>query len=211
VLQLGVFEFYVREQSGDRRGIVDRRQRHVASSLIPVVQGNALSRPWAVKDSVSTHVQSVGLGLNIGGNVGGRIVRDRREPSSLRLQSGGKMRDWDSLVQADVPLYLLIANGINDGGEIVGFGVDGEGDVHGFLATPCELAGKDCDWCRQKDKGESAYLIDDTTPSNRRPVVSEKSREQLRHHMPYGMGGLGGPLTQQQQSEPFMPYRQQPS
>ena len=36
------------------------------------------------------------------------------------------------------PLYLLSANGINDHGEIVGQGLTRNGDIHAFLAIPCD-------------------------------------------------------------------------
>src|ERR1035438_3566192 len=49
----------------------------------------------------------------------------------------GVMHDLNDLVQADSPLYLLTGFGINDGGEIVGYGADENGNLHGFLATPC--------------------------------------------------------------------------
>jgi probable HAF family extracellular repeat protein len=51
------------------------------------------------------------------------------------LWQHGVMTDLNTLIPADSPLYLLTAFGINDAGEIVGFGVTGTGDIHGFLAT----------------------------------------------------------------------------
>jgi probable HAF family extracellular repeat protein len=83
----------------------------------------------------------VGAGLNM--NNRGEIVG--ASVSAPGLASGnpraflwqqGVMTDLNALIPADAPLYLLTAFGINDAGEIVGFGVTGEGDIHGFLATP---------------------------------------------------------------------------
>jgi probable HAF family extracellular repeat protein len=48
----------------------------------------------------------------------------------------GVMTDLNTLVPADSPLYLLFASGINDKGEIVGFGATQAGDIHAFLAIP---------------------------------------------------------------------------
>lgn len=48
----------------------------------------------------------------------------------------GVMSDLNTLVPSDSPLYLLTAFAINDGGEIAGFGVTSDGDIHGFVATP---------------------------------------------------------------------------
>jgi len=39
-------------------------------------------------------------------------------------------------------LFLLFATGINNSGEISGFGVNGNGDVHGFLAIPVNGNGR---------------------------------------------------------------------
>lgn len=50
------------------------------------------------------------------------------------------MRDLNSLVPAESPLYLLNALAVNDADEMVGFGVTDGGEVHGFLATPTSLA-----------------------------------------------------------------------
>jgi probable HAF family extracellular repeat protein len=54
------------------------------------------------------------------------------------LWQKGQMRDLNSLVVGDSPLYLLFGFGINDVGEIAGFGVTGTGKIHAFLATPCD-------------------------------------------------------------------------
>jgi probable HAF family extracellular repeat protein len=53
------------------------------------------------------------------------------------LYRDGKMHDLNALVPPDSPLYLLIAYGINDAGQIAGFGVNSNGDIHAYLATPC--------------------------------------------------------------------------
>jgi len=45
------------------------------------------------------------------------------------------MTDLNSLAP-ESPLYLLFASTVNSRGEIVGFGVTEDGDLHGFLATP---------------------------------------------------------------------------
>ena len=55
------------------------------------------------------------------------------------LWQAGKMLDLNSLVPADSPLYLNIGFGINDAGEIAGYGTEkGTGDTHGFLLIPCD-------------------------------------------------------------------------
>ncbi len=55
------------------------------------------------------------------------------------LWQAGKMLDLNSLVPTNSPLNLTAGYGINDAGEIAGYGtVKGTGDVHGFLLIPCD-------------------------------------------------------------------------
>jgi probable HAF family extracellular repeat protein len=48
----------------------------------------------------------------------------------------GVMTDLNTLIPANSPLYLLMAQVINSRGEIVGLGLTNAGEVHGFLAKP---------------------------------------------------------------------------
>jgi probable HAF family extracellular repeat protein len=59
-------------------------------------------------------------------------------PMGIRafLYENGGIHDLNALVVGDSPLYLLIAQGINSGGEIVGTAVDPSGQQVGFLAVP---------------------------------------------------------------------------
>ncbi len=69
----------------------------------------------------------------------GEIVGVSTDPDfNLRafVWRNGLMTDLNSLAPADSPLYLMFASGINDRGEIVGWGMTSSGDIHGFLATP---------------------------------------------------------------------------
>lgn len=54
------------------------------------------------------------------------------------VSQNGVLVDLNTLVPQDSPLFLLTAFGINDRGEIVGFGVqkDSPNDLHAFLAVP---------------------------------------------------------------------------
>lgn len=82
-----------------------------------------------------------GLGMNNNGDVVGASVSApgpaTGNPRAF-LWHYGTMSDLNDLVAADAPLYLLNAFAINDRGEIVGFGVSGAGDLHGFLAVPVQ-------------------------------------------------------------------------
>jgi probable HAF family extracellular repeat protein len=54
--------------------------------------------------------------------------------------SAGNLIDLNTLVAGPPfsPLYLLVASDINDQGEIVGQGLAANGDLHAFLAVPCD-------------------------------------------------------------------------
>jgi hypothetical protein len=90
---------------------------------------------------------------------------------SAALWHEGAVYDLNKLAP-DSPLQLLTAFAINDSGEIAGFGVDTKsGDVHGFLATPCDLA-PTATAC-SSDKTVSAHQQDNTP----RAALSPRARE----------------------------------
>jgi probable HAF family extracellular repeat protein len=67
----------------------------------------------------------VGLSVDAAGNLRAFIWQD------------GAMTDLNTLVPADSPLHLWVAESINSSGEIAGFGMNkSSGDIHGFLLTP---------------------------------------------------------------------------
>jgi hypothetical protein len=104
------------------------------------------------------------------------------------------MHDLNALIPPDSPLYLLVAYGINDVGQIAGFGVQtSTGDIHAFLATPCDRNHADTDWC--KDDADGADAEADETAVRPRPVLSENTREQLQQRLRFGRFGaqLMGP------------------
>jgi len=67
------------------------------------------------------------------------------------LWQNGVPRDLNTLVPGPPfsPLYLLDAFDINASGEIVGFGLAINGDLHAFLATPCDEDHADVESCKQ--------------------------------------------------------------
>ena len=70
------------------------------------------------------------------------------------------MTDLNTLISANSGWYLLNTASINDAGQIAGFGVNPEGEVHAFLATPCSSA------CR--DETDTTIAM----PTNKRPMPS---------------------------------------
>jgi probable HAF family extracellular repeat protein len=87
-------------------------------------------------DTLKGDFASAGLGINDSGDIVGASFDSNFNPRAF-LWHEGVMADLNTLIPANSPLFpLLFAHGINSRGEIVGFGVTGDGAVHGFLATP---------------------------------------------------------------------------
>jgi len=112
-----------------------------------------------------------GVAINNRGEVVGASV-SAPGPASGNLRAflwrHGKMSDLNTLVQTNAPLYLLNAFGINDIGEIVGFGATEAGDIHAYLAVP--------DLILDASEGLASSDQAVTTPK----VLPEKARKQLQ-------------------------------
>jgi probable HAF family extracellular repeat protein len=82
---------------------------------------------------------SAGLAMNDTGDIVGTSIDGPVSTGNPRaaIWHNGKALDLNALVPADTSLYLLVAFGINNAAQIVGFGIDqNSGEVHGFLASP---------------------------------------------------------------------------
>ena len=92
----------------------------------------------------------------------------------------GVMSDLNTLSPGS-PLFLLFAMGINSRGEIVGFGVTGTGDVHGFPATPKngeEGGDREGDSAGRDAHGAASPM-----------VLTEDARNLLQQRLPFGRFG----------------------
>jgi probable HAF family extracellular repeat protein len=118
--------------------------------------------------TVPGDIASVALAINNKEEIVGISFQPDGTPRAF-LRKSSQMLDLNTLVQADAPIYALVAQFINSNGQIAGFGVDtATGDIHAFLASPC-------------DKDQDAYgwrESDDDPPS--KFVLSEEARKQLR-------------------------------
>jgi probable HAF family extracellular repeat protein len=132
-----------------------------------------------------------GLGLNNKGEVvGPSFAAPGPTGATPRafLWANGKMHDLNTLVPPDSPLYLLIAYGINDSGEIAGLGVQtSTGEYHAFLATPCDRDQADTDL--RKAPPECTAAEGAVITERPRPVLSENARKQLQKMLRFRLAG----------------------
>jgi uncharacterized membrane protein len=75
------------------------------------------------------------VGINDQGDAVGQSFDADGVPSPVLWRDGGSPKNLNDLAPHS-PLYLLWPTAINAQGEISGFGVTSDGDIHGFLATP---------------------------------------------------------------------------
>jgi hypothetical protein len=99
------------------------------------------------------------------------------------------MTDLNTLISAGSPLYLLEAFGINDRGQIAGFGSLSNGDLRAYLLTPCDENHGDGEGC-EEGGGESAMVqtnsIRHETPSGTR--LQSLVRRMGRYRFPGAFG-----------------------
>lgn len=80
------------------------------------------------------------------------------------IWQNGAMTDLNTLIPANSPLYLLEAFGINDRGQISGFGILSDGELRAYRLTPCNNGDKGC------GGGDSKYTVPQTNlPSHELP------------------------------------------
>jgi probable HAF family extracellular repeat protein len=80
--------------------------------------------------------ESYALAINAGGTIVGDAANGTEgTPAAWVLQSGGAMQLLNNLVDPSLGWDLEVASGVNDSGQIVGWGSH-DGGIHGFLLTP---------------------------------------------------------------------------
>jgi probable HAF family extracellular repeat protein len=97
------------------------------------------------------------------------------------LYEDGLMTDLNSLIQPNSSLYLLLANDINDRGEIVGYAMDtNTGSTVAFLAVPAP------------GRGESeGALAASAEGSSQKIIIPESVRRQLPGFSRFAVGSTG--------------------
>jgi probable HAF family extracellular repeat protein len=79
---------------------------------------------WSWANNINSKGQAVGTSFPATG-------------SRAFIWQNGVMTDLNTLIPAGSPLYLLEAFGINDRGQIAGFGQLSNGELRGYLLNPC--------------------------------------------------------------------------
>jgi probable HAF family extracellular repeat protein len=109
---------------------------------------------------------SLGLGINDGGTVVGASLDADFNPRAFVWQHNSLI-DMNTLLNENVGIYLILAESVNNRGEVIGLGVTSAGEVHGFQAIPVD---KDGDF----DAGPIPM---------QRPTLSDPARERLRREL----------------------------
>jgi len=121
---------------------------------------------------VGTDANNFAWGLNdLGVAVGDSCTDNTFSSCRAYLWQNGVVTDLNSVIQPGSALYLVLANDVNDSGEIVGYALDNSsGDLVGFLAVP--------------SNGGNADQIAAAAPRNLQPsVLPERVRQQLRQRV----------------------------
>jgi probable HAF family extracellular repeat protein len=95
--------------------------------------------------------------------------------------------DLNALISANSGWYLLNTASINDAGQIAGFGVNPQGEIHAFLATPCSGS------CPNE---ADAFVGEYSTRKLPMPLVPESVRRFISQQLK-GSGPGGRPLGDQ--------------
>lgn len=123
---------------------------------------------WA--ETINNNGQAVGTSFDANGNPHPFIWQD------------GVMTNLNTLIPPDSPWLLLEALGNNNRGQIVGYGLRTDiGEVHPYVATPCD---KEHEGCQDRAEGTTAASQDQRVvlPENVRKMLEQ--RPGRRHHIP---------------------------
>jgi probable HAF family extracellular repeat protein len=134
---------------------------------------------FSVADGINDEGQVVGGSSDIHGN--GRAF----------LWQNGVMTDLNTLIPVGSPLFLFEATGtINSRGQIAGFAVQkSTGQVHAFLATPCDEEQADNEGCENGAEGTTA--VRGAISQRLRVVLPENVRKLLQQRLRFGRFGDG--------------------
>ncbi|MGA2353316.1 MAG: hypothetical protein ABSG02_02400 [Terriglobales bacterium] len=146
---------------------INNRSEVVGFGNLPNTQDDALN-PVAFMWTQARGIQQIAplsgdgndwaWGVNIKGQVVGQSFTFGGNARAFLYQDGLNT-DLNSLIQPDSSLYLLLANDINDSGEIVGYASDSvTGETVAFLAVPVSGSNVEAVRSRARAQGSSQKL-----------------------------------------------------
>jgi probable HAF family extracellular repeat protein len=130
------------------------------------------------------------FGINNQGQVVGIFEDFAGDNTTGFLWQDGVMTDLNTLIPPGSPLFLKEPIGINDREQIVGFGLDSNGNERAFLLTPCDEnhRGEDC------EESGGANVVPETSPAVRNTSVRTLPLPLMRWMNRYQTpGGAFGP------------------
>lgn len=117
--------------------------------------------------------------INDKGQIAGQSC-DINSNCSVVLVENGVMTDLNALIPAGSPLLLFGSGDINSRGQIVGAALQfSTGEVHAFLATPCDEERADDEGC----KDEIAAAAQGEVSPNRMIALPEDARKLIQQRM----------------------------
>ena len=124
----------------------------VGWATFPGTQFQAHAVLWASSTSPMTDLGTVGtdtcsfaFSVNLAGQVvGTSSCNPSGSLARAFLWQNGSIVDLNRLIPASATLYLFLPASINDLGEIAGYGLTVNGDLHAFLLTPCAAGDTAC-------------------------------------------------------------------
>jgi probable HAF family extracellular repeat protein len=165
---------------------INNRGQVVGTSALPGNTANHAflwTRETGMRDlgTLPGDMNSAALAINNLGDIVGGSIQGNVATGSPRafLWHNGEMRDLNTLVPKNSPLFLLTAFAINDVGEIAGFGTDSSGEIHGFLATRCYRDHAETEVVQGSDGGHSPEGAE--TTERARVGLLENAHKLLRH------------------------------
>ncbi len=121
---------------------------------------------------------SVAIGINDKSQVVGQSCNAEDDFCRAFIWHRGMMLDLNNLIPHKAPWFLFEADTINTAGEIVGVGVRLDlGEVHGFLAIPCQIVQAELPSCVDAPSDRSAE--DRSQLSFQRVSVAANSRSEI--------------------------------